>query len=374
MTPTPSPGCSSAGSWGKKRNRSAFNPARRASLVSTPNITHHTIAIEQVDQILLGARARGADVQALLQRAGISPALLASPLSRVTQAQFAALIFVLRHALRDELWGLCSRPLPLGSFAQGCQVLLASRTLGDALQIGLRHYRLLLSDFSPRLQVHQGTAALRLVPRTATSPTLAYAERAFCFLAYGLASWLVARRIPLLAVDYPSSRHGPVSDAVTLFQAPVHTHGAGTGWRFDARWLDLPLVQNEQSLREFMQQAPASLLVKYRDQTSVTERIRRILRRHLAEELPSLDAIGRQLAMTPQTLRRRLRDEGQGFRGIKDDLRRDAAIEYLARPELTLPEIASQLGFSEASTFHRAFKHWTGVAPGEYRQTRLRER
>ena len=38
---------------------------------------------------------------------------------------------------------------------------------------------------------------------------------------------------------------------------------------------------------------------------------------------------------------------------------------------LTLIDIANRLGFSEASTFHRAFKHWTGVAPGEYRQTRL---
>ena len=53
---------------------------------------------------------------------------------------------------------------------------------------------------------------------------------------------------------------------------------------------------------------------------------------------------------------------------LKDNLRRDAAIEYLARPDMTLLDIADQLGFSEASTFHRAFKKWTGVAPGEYRQ------
>jgi AraC-like DNA-binding protein len=172
-------------------------------------------------------------------------------------------------------------------------------------------------------------------------------------------------------VDYPQPALGRSLDAGSLFQAPVHYGQPSTGWRFDARWLELPVVQNEQSLGEFLQQAPASLLVKYRDQSSVTERIRRILRRHLAEELPSLEEIGRQLAMTPQTLRRRLHDEGQGFRAIKDDLRRDAAIEYLAHPGLTLPEIAAMLGFSEASTFHRAFKHWTGVAPGEYRHTRL---
>jgi AraC-like DNA-binding protein len=336
--------------------------------------THHTIAIQQVEQILLGAREKGADVEALLQRAGISPALLESPLSRVTQAQYAALIFVLRHAMRDELWGLCRRPLPLGSFAMGCRLLIGAPTLGEALQAGLRYYRLLLGDFVPRLHVQGQVARMSLVPRSEPGPARAYAERTFSFFAYGLACWLVARRVPLLAVDYPPSALGHSNDAGMLFQAPVHYDQRCTGWRFEARWLDLPVVQNAQSLSEFLQQAPASLLVKYRDQSSLTERIRRILRRHLAEELPSLEDIGHQLAMTPQTLRRRLHEEGRGFREIKDDLRRDAAIEYLARPELTLPEIAALLGFSEASTFHRAFKHWTGVAPGEYRQTRLRER
>nr|WP_316638952.1 AraC family transcriptional regulator ligand-binding domain-containing protein [uncultured Roseateles sp.] len=314
---------------------------------------------------------------ALLQRAGISPALMDAPLSRVTQAQYAALIFVLRHATRDELWGLCSQPLPLGSFAQGMHLLIRSRTLGEALQLGLRHYRLLLSDFVPRLRVDppNGMAAMALMPRRPLTPQLAYAQRAFVFLAYGIASWLVGRRIPLTAVDYPvgDTAAGNRSDAAQLFQAVLRYGTQTTGWSFEARWLALPIVQNEQSLGEFMQQAPASLLVKYRDQTSMTERIRRILRRHLAEELPSLEVVGRQLAVTPQTLRRRLAVEGQGFRAIKDDLRRDAAIELLAQQDLTLLEIAQRLGFSEASTFHRAFKHWTGVAPGEYRQTRLRE-
>jgi AraC-like DNA-binding protein len=85
----------------------------------------------------------------------------------------------------------------------------------------------------------------------------------------------------------------------------------------------------------------------------------------------SLEEVSKSLGVTPQTLRRRLQDEGQGYQAIKDDLRRDAAIEYLSRPDLTLIEIANMVGFSEPSTFHRAFKKWTGVAPGEYRNTRL---
>jgi AraC-like DNA-binding protein len=185
------------------------------------------------------------------------------------------------------------------------------------------------------------------------------------------ACWLAGRRIPLLEVEFSTLDKDLPSDAFRLFQAPLRYQDRQVGLRFEKRWLDLPVVQTAQSVEEFLRQAPASLVVKYRDQANLTERIRRMLRRHLDTEMPSLEDVGKALGVTPQTLRRRLQDEGQGYQAIKDDLRRDAAIEYLARPDLTLMEIANLLGFSEPSTFHRAFKKWTGVAPGEYRHSRL---
>lgn len=334
-------------------------------------ITHHTIATAQVLLILQGVRESGLDIASVLRRADISPALLNAPMSRVTQGQYAALIRVLRRVKRDEFWGLCSRPLKPGSFAQCCRSLVHCTTLGEALRTGFQFYHLMLDDFAPRLMIDQGVASVRLVSTGARTEKQAYAERSFCFFTYGLACWLVARRIPLLDVIYPETDAGFASEGGRLFQAPVRYERDWLGLRFDVRWLDLPVVQNTQSLTEFLQQAPASLLVKYRDQTSLTERIRRLLRRSLAGELPSLEAVGQSLAMTPQTLRRRLRDEGQGYQSIKDDFRRDVAIEYLGLPDLTLLDIANRLGFSEASTFHRAFKGWTGVSPGAYRQARL---
>ena len=66
--------------------------------------------------------------------------------------------------------------------------------------------------------------------------------------------------------------------------------------------------------------------------------------------------------------RRRLAAEGKSYQGVKDALRRDAAIHLLLNPDLTLEDVAQQVGFSETSTFHRAFKKWTGVTPGLYRQ------
>lgn len=334
-------------------------------------VTQHTVAVQQVRLILQGAQHQGRPTAPLLQRAGIPPALLDAPLARVSQQQYALLIRVLRRSLRDELWGLCSQPLPVGSFGRGAAQLVHCQTLEDALRLGFRHHHGLLVDFVPRLVLQGGVARVQLLRRVPLNPRLDYAQKAFLLFTFGLACWLVARRVPVLGVDY--TEPAPRSDSSRVYQAPIRHDQTHVGLSFDARWLDLPVVQSPQSLREFLAGAPANLLIKYRDSGSVSERIRRLLYRRLDAGDLSLEAVGEAMAVAPQTLRRRLRDEGHGFQALKDALRRDAAIAHLARPELTLPEIAQRLGFSEASTFHRAFKKWCGVAPGAYRLTHLAE-
>ena len=331
-------------------------------------MAEHTISIHHVEQALRGARLAGLAVAPVLERAGIAPSLLEAPLARVSQARYGALLRVLRLKLRDDFWGLLAKPLPLGSFEQCCRLLVQAPTLGDALRIGLRYYHGLIDEFAPRLQLSRGLACIVIAPRAGRPPPSEYAQRAFLFLAFGVASWLSARRIPLVGVEYRGQAPQYGSEIARLFQAKVVYGRPHYRLWFDARWLLLPQVQTTQSLREFLQQAPGTLIVKYRDRSRVSDRIRRLLRSRLRDELPSLEAVAQTLAMTPQTLARRLREESRGFQALKDDVRRDAAIELLQRPDLTLPDIAAQLGFSEASTFHRAFKKWTGVAPGEYRQ------
>ena len=338
-------------------------------MTSTSNAPpiQHTIAVYQAVQMLLAIDDEDAR-SVVLRRAGISSVLLESRLARVTQSQFARLMISLVRHHRDEFWGLGSLPLPLGSFAMCCRMLVGHRKLGDALRAGLRYYHALLSDFVPRLQISQGVAYLRISSRHSLNDRQAYAVRVFMFLSYGVMCWLAARRIPVEEVVYQDSDVARRSDASRLFQAPIHLVQGEWGYRFDAKWLELPVVQNNESVETFLREAPACLLVKYRDQTSFSERIRRLLRRYLTEEMPSLEAVSDMLATTPQTLRRRLKREGQGYQMIKDALRRDVAVEFLTQSELTLLEVAARVGFSEASTFHRAFKAWTGLTPGAYRQ------
>ena len=316
-----------------------------------------------------GALRRGMNEAALLHQAGISPLLLDSALSRITVPQYARLLKLLRRVTRDELWGLCAQPLPVGSFAQIVRHSLRARSLGEAMRMGFTSYHLLLGQFVPRLQVQADVASVRMVTRGERDAALAYAERVFGYFCYGVICWLVARRVPMLQVSYvgPSG----VTDAEQLFLAPVQLDMSYSGFDFDAKWLELPIVQSSSSLQEFLRASPAVLITKYRDQNHLADRVRRLLRRRLAGPLPDLAEAARLLAMSEPTLRRHLRQEGSSFQQIKDELRRDAAIALLANPALSLLDIGLRLGFSEASTFHRAFKAWTGVAPGVYRQAHL---
>jgi AraC-like DNA-binding protein len=81
-----------------------------------------------------------------------------------------------------------------------------------------------------------------------------------------------------------------------------------------------------------------------------------------------LPVIAAELGLQPYTLQRKLKHEGVTYLDIKNQIKRDAAIELLANSELSIEAISSQLGFVETSPFTRIFKQWTGVPPSAYRQ------
>ena len=82
----------------------------------------------------------------------------------------------------------------------------------------------------------------------------------------------------------------------------------------------------------------------------------------------SSDIMGSErLHMTTPTLHRRLREEGTSFQQLKDGARRDAAIQLIRKGTQSGAQLAELTGFSDASTFHRAFKKWTGMTLQEFR-------
>ncbi len=333
-------------------------------------MSRDTISIHFVKAALHGARQQGRDIDGLLQRAGIPPDLTTGSLARVSTEQYTRLIQLLWLEMRDEQMGFGPHSSRLGTFAMMCYSIIHCGTLRRALSRGARFYGLVTDDFRIGFRQEGDKAILSVVGLNPDHDPEHFIAESLLMIWHGLGSWLVNKRIPLLEARfaYPPPAHAEEYRA--LFFAPMAFEAGETAVVFSTSLLDLPIVQSETSLKDFLLTSPARLLVKLKNDTSLTAQIRQILRGPMSGDLPAFEVVAEQLHLTPQTLRRRLREEGKSYQEIKDNLRRDAAIDYLARQDMTLDEIGQALGFAETSVFHRAFKKWTGVTPGAYREQR----
>lgn len=331
-------------------------------------MSRDTISVHFVNAALAGVRRLNIDLNVILNRAGIDAELLNQPRARVSPDQYTRLAQTLWLVSQDEHLGFGRSPRRLGTFATMCRLIIHAGTLGKALERGSQFYRLFGDEWSMSIARDAHDARLGLQIPVDRDPDHFITE-SMLMVWHGLASWLIERRIPLERVQfaYPEPAHVQEYDAL-FFSPIVRFDQPRTEITFAADYLDLPIRQTEASLDEFLKTAPAQLLVKFKNSSSLTSRIREVLKTHIGEEMPTLNDVAARLYLSPQTLRRRLAAEGKSYQTVKDNLRRDAAIHLLLRPELTLEDVAQQVGFSETSTFHRAFKKWTGVTPGLYRQ------
>lgn len=327
-----------------------------------------TTSIGLVREAILVATQRNLDVYAALRHAGIASELLNAPRARVPALAFARLWEALADLMDDEFFGLDSHPMRRGSYALMSQAVLHTENLEHALHRMLKFLRVVLDDIYGELRCDGGYAIIILHDYGITRRLFTYGT--WFILVHGLACWLARRRIPLIEMSFRASAPVDDSDYRTRFCEDVAFSAAETLIRFDRSFLDLKVMETETSMRVFLQAAPANILVKYRNESSTTVMIRHRLRNQIPDEWPDLDVLARLMNMSTATLQRRLLAEGMSYRRLKDDLRRDIAIDLFSNTALTVAEVAARTGFQETSAFHRAFKKWTGASPGTYRHSR----
>jgi AraC-like DNA-binding protein len=98
------------------------------------------------------------------------------------------------------------------------------------------------------------------------------------------------------------------------------------------------------------------------------ERVRRHFMSALRTGEPTIETVAHHLRTTSRTLQRRLLSEGTSFTQVLDEVRREMALSHMRGRRATIDEVAFLLGFEKPTSFHRAFKRWTGVTPGEFRR------
>lgn len=345
--------------------------ARRPSFRESASADNgaYTVPLWCTLYLLDGAVRRGFALDDLLRRMGAPADAQAAARWAVPIENFASVLRYLARRMGDELLGLWERPVPLGTFSSVVQQLLSCATLGDALALGIRLYRLVAPGFPLRLRTSRGLSQLELRQPGAKADVAFEAVAIFWVLS--LARWLVDRPIPLRDAWMSSSHQDPrYSEQRPFFEIQAQYGRGATGVAFDAGWLQRPLARAPGSLNAFLAAVPANLIRGQRSAPCTTEQVRSQLLLHggADQSLPTLQVVARTLSVSPRSLRRRLQLEGRSYLDLKDEIRRDLALNWVVNSDVALVEVGHRLGFSDASTFHRAFKRWTGAAPGEFRR------
>lgn len=330
-----------------------------------------TVSTRTFGHALTGIKQAGFDVNALLSQCGIPKEILNQPEARIPLTQAVKLHNYCTFAIKDEALGLLHRPVQQGFFRMLALTLLHSGTLGRALERGAEFHNLFDNSLRQSVVI-KGKQVECISSRIPGHRILNdYVIDHLLLVSHRLLGWLCNERIILNQVkldfappdyraEYPYMYHG----------APVLFQQSHNSLSFDSSYLDHPIVQTEASVESYIKRAPMDIYLPLDAGGPLTQAVRKHSKEVFLQQPspPSLETIAAAMAIHPQTLRRRLKEEGTNYNIIKAQLRRDIAIHHLSHPETSVEQIAGYTGYAEPSAFIRAFKSWTGLTPLQFRR------
>jgi len=314
--------------------------------------------------------ARGLDADALVRSAGIDPASLADPNTRVPDARMIGLWRVAHEATGDELLGLeaAQRLHPTSMHALGF-AWLASASVMDALRRLQRYFRVLtdveqivLREEPARLRVQIGLPNGR--------PYLPWhAYDAFQAGVVQRCRAIAGEHFRPLAVRNMRARPACAERFEAFFGVPVEFGAPEYAMDFDRADVERVLPTGNAELALANERVIQDYLARL-DRHDVVAAARRAIVRQLSAGAATQAGISGVLNMSTRTLQRRLDEHGLTFKGLRETTRRELALDYLRDSSRSVNEVAYLLGFSELSNFSRAFKRWTGRTPSAFRGLR----
>ena len=320
-----------------------------------------------VQAIVAAYRRYGKDPGDALRRARIAPEFLSDPRNRVTGSQMQTLFGIAIQELDDEALGWFSRRLPWGSYGMLCRATLGSPTLEVALKRWCRYHGLLTDDIALKFTVTRSAAAIVIQ----INRDLGEMEE-FCFATLfryilGYACWAVNSRIPLLETCFPFDALEHIEVYRMLFPGPLHFRSESAKISFDPQYAALSIRRDDRALNKMLQHAVPLTIFPYRRDRLLVQRVRELLR--MQPDSPHTgESLAMELHVSPRTLHRQLQEEGTSLQALKNEIRRDRAVELLNRTSRPIKQIAPAVGFHNEKSFSRAFKQWTGVTPESVRE------
>ena len=310
----------------------------------------------------------GIDPDPLFREQGINPEIMFDSGARISREQYQRLDVKAAELSGDECFGLKGaeffRPAHLGALGFAW---LASSSLRTAFQRLSRYARVINERLSVILEEDD---KLFSVSVDAHLPLLQERIREDGQLAAmaKLCRVISGPEFNPAKVQFRHQKPKDTADYYEMFRCPVTFNCERTTMFIPIELMDKRLTGSNDQLAKLNEH----IVVKYlahNEKKDIVNRTKAAIIDGLSSGVVTETLVSDSLHMTPRNLHRKLHKEGTSFKLLLTEIRRELALQYIQDRSKTLTEICFLLGFSEVSSFSRAFKGWTGHPPSEARQS-----
>jgi AraC-like DNA-binding protein len=290
--------------------------------------------------------------------------MILRPGVRITQARVDSLWSKVNELIDDPCYGLRGAKFwhPSHFNALG-YAWLASGTLREALNRATRYIHIIGEDREIRLEdTAEGLTftlshSLKLPAHMDLSMSILMS---LCRLNYGA-------DLNPVNVNFIHSKPACAREYYSYFNAPVKFNADNDDLTLPADAVDRRLPIGNPQLAKINDQYIISYLAEL-DENNIVQRVKGAIIDMLPSGGVSYKKVAQRLNMSTRSLQRKLQIDHTTFRTLLDEVRQEIAENYVHDSTVSLMEIAFILGYSEYSSFSRAYKRWTKISPSEIRK------
>lgn len=314
--------------------------------------------------------ARGLDSAGLFAQVGLDPQILRDPNGRYPVSKMAKLWRLAVETTGDPCFALkASAYVQPATFHSLGLAMMASQNLEDAMLRTARFSRI-VSNAVDVVVEHTPRGVKEVVRFLEGVPIVD--EGIDLFMASTLKLGRMLTAVEHLPVEIRLCRGGNAethAEFEKFFGCSVEFGAEENSLLIPHELMNLPLPMANPELARRNDRVVMEYLRSF-DGAKISEKVRVELISRLPSGEPARGDIAGVFNMSEKTLQRRLRLEDTNYQAILDETRNELAKQYLGERQLSVCDVTFRLGFSDQSSFTRAFKRWTGVSPGEFRNAK----
>lgn len=353
------------GSWASATMRAVPPESSGISRESTVSVRVVKSLMEMVEQA-------GVPAAEFLARAGFDAEQLGAADARLPRSKVYPLCELAMELTGDLALGLhWAETMGEGTFVPISHLIAHSATLRQGLEALARFSRLLSDQASYQLVEQEDSVTVRGTPL----PGASLRVQRFCSEMLVAGFFRLLRNASLQArpsrVCFAYSAPPSVTEYVRVFGDTVCFEQPFTGIVFDRALLDMPALHKDVDVHEALQVLAQRRLMLITQRTPYAVRVRDLLMQQPSPLRVDMATIARLLGLSVRSLRRRLAEEDKSYNEVAEEALALVAQRFLRDEQRSIQETAYEMGFSDTSTFHRAFKRWTGTTPNAYRESQL---